>query len=129
MPECRSRLAVVLVLFEKRNEIFRSDFFLALDDDGDVDRQRTGHGLPGPAGLDEGHQLTLVVFGTARDDDLAAVGMVGNHRLERRTMPQIERIDRLHIIVPIEQHVRPPLATAIEFGDDGGMTGRRPHLR
>ena len=69
-------LEVLLVGFKKRNEILRSDFFFALDHDGDVDRQRAGHGFPGPAGFDEGHQLALVVLGTARDDDLSPVGMV-----------------------------------------------------
>jgi hypothetical protein len=41
------------------------------------------------------------------------------------------RIDRLHIVVTIEQYVRPPvpLRAAIGFGDDGGMTGRRPDFR
>ena len=32
-------LEVLLVGFKKRNEILRSDFFFALDDDGDIDRQ------------------------------------------------------------------------------------------
>ena len=69
-----------------------------------------------PAGLDEGHQLALVVLGAARDDDLAPVGMVGDHRLERRTIPEIERIDRLHIVMAVEQHMRTRLAvSAIGF--------------
>ena len=46
--------------------------------------------------------------GAARDDDLAPVGMVGHDRLERRAMPEIERIDRLHVVVTVEQHMRPP---------------------
>ena len=123
-------LEVVLVRFEKRNEILRSDFLLALDDDGDVERQRTGHGFPGPAGLDEGHQLALVVLGAARDDDLSSVGMVGDGGLERRTMPEIERIDRLHVVMAVEQHMRPrpPLPPPLALGDDGGMTGGRPDL-
>ena len=43
-------------------------------------------------------------------------------------MPQIERIDRLHIVVTVKQHVRPPVLAAVGFGDDGGVTGRRPDL-
>ncbi len=47
-------------------------------------------------------------------------------------MPKIERIDRLHIVVTVEQHVRlrrgVALSLAIGFRDDGGMTGGRPHL-
>ena len=37
--QCEVGLEVLLVGFKKRNEILRSDFFFALDDDGDVDRQ------------------------------------------------------------------------------------------
>ena len=124
----KSALEVGLVGFEERHEILRSDFLLALDHDGDVDRQRAGHRFPGAAGLDEGHQLALVVLGAARDDDLAAVGVVGDGGLERRAMPEIERIDRLHVVVAVEQHMRPPFAAAVGLGDDGGMTGGRPDL-
>ncbi len=57
--------------------------------------------------------------------------MVGHGRLERRPVPQVQRIDRLHVVVPVEQHMRPPAGTAIRThpGDDGRMTGGRPHLR
>ena len=125
------RLEVGLVLFKKRNEILRSDFLFALDDDGDVERQRARDRFPGPAGFDEGHQLALVVLGAARDDDLSSVGMGGDFRLEWRTMPEIERVDRLHVVMAVEQHVRPgavAFAVAFALGDDGGMTGRRPDL-
>jgi hypothetical protein len=49
--------------------------------------------------------------------------MIGDHGLERRAMPEIERIDRLHIIVTIEQDVRPCAAVsfAVAFSDDGRM--------
>src|SRR4029079_9111936 len=50
--------------------------------------------------------LTFVVAGTARDDDLAAVGERRNARRERRRVPQIERVDRLHVVVAVEQHAR-----------------------
>jgi hypothetical protein len=122
------RLEVSLVRFQKRHEVFRADFLLALDHDGDVDRQRPRHRLPGAAGFDEGHQLPLVVLGTARDDDLAPVGVIGDDGFERRPVPQIERIDRLHIVMAIEQHMWPAIGAAIGFGDDGGMPGGRPHL-
>ena len=54
------------------------------------------------------HQRPLVVLGAARDDDLAAVGMVGDDGLERRSGPQVQRIDRLHVIVAIKQHMGRP---------------------
>src|SRR5580704_12797835 len=52
----------------------------------------------------------------ARDDDLAPVGMRGHFRFERRTMPEIERVDRLHVVMAVEQHVRPRAAIAIGLG-------------
>ena len=126
--QCEVGLQVLLVGFKERNEILRADFFFAFDHDGDIDGQRAGDGLPGPAGLDEGHQLALVVLGAARDDDLSSVSMVGHGRFEWRTVPEIERVDRLHIVVTVEQHVRPSIArpVAVGFGDDRGVARRRP---
>jgi hypothetical protein len=45
-------------------------------------------------------------------------------------MPKIERIDRLHIIMTVEQDMRTPLifAPAIDPGDDRRMTGGRPDV-
>ncbi len=52
--------------------------------------------------------------------------MVGHHRFERRPVPEIERIDRLHVIVSVEQHARTGVAVAL--GDDRRMAGGRPHV-
>ena len=49
-------------------------FFLALEEQRHLERQGAGDGLPGPAGLDEGQQLALVVRGAAADDMGLAVG-------------------------------------------------------
>ena len=68
------------------------------------ERQLAGHRLPGAAGLHEGHQLAFVVAGPARDDRLASVRQGGDARLEGRRLPQIERIDRLHVVMAVEQH-------------------------
>ena len=112
----------------ERHEILRADFFFAFDQDRDIDRQRSRHLLPGAAGLDEGHQLSLVVLGAARNDDLAAIGVIGDDRLERRTVPEVQRIDRLHIVMPVKQNMRPVARVAIRFRNDRGMPCRRPHL-
>jgi hypothetical protein len=79
-------------------------------------------------GFDEGHDLTLVVLGAARDDDLSPILMIGHGRLERRAMPEVERIDRLHIVMTVEQHVRPRGAVTVAFGHDRRMAGSRPDL-
>src|ERR1700722_2637791 len=56
--------------------------------------------------------------------------MVGNRRLEWRSMPEIERIDRLHIVVTVEQYMRPPviLGPAVDPGDDRRVPGPRPDV-
>ena len=49
--------------------------------------------LPGPAGLDEGHHLALVVAGAARADDLAPVRQ-RRHAAARRAASPTGRADR-----------------------------------
>ena len=79
----------------------RARFLLALEQHRDLAGQAAGL-AEGAAGLDEGHELTLVV-GRAPGDDPLAVLQLG---LERIGGPQIQRIDRLHVVVTVEQHVR-----------------------
>src|SRR5260370_5023733 len=45
-------------------------------------------------------------------------------------MQKIERIDRLHVVMTVAQHMRsrPTVSLAVGPRDDGGMTGRRPHV-
>ena len=64
-----------------------------------------GDRLPGPAGLDEGHQLSLVVGGAAGDDPLRAVDRF-DARLERRRLPLGQRVDRLDVVVTVEEDMR-----------------------
>ena len=50
----------------------------------------------------------------------------GDARLERRRLPKIERIDRLHVIVAVEQHLR-TRRPAAALADHHRMTRGRPH--
>ena len=61
--------------------------------------------MPGAQRFEEHHRLALVVHRAARDEALA-VRAVDKLRLERRAVPQLQRIDRLHVVMAIEQHVR-----------------------
>ena len=70
--------------------------------------KRAGDRLPGAAGLDEDHDLALVVRGAARPDGLGAVGAGLDEGRERVVVPQLERIDRLDVVVAVEQRRRPP---------------------
>ena len=92
---------------EEGRQVDAARFLLALEQDGDRDRQRAGHRLPGPAGLDEGHDLALVVRGAAaRGSTLRAVRPGLDERLERVVVPQLERVDRLDVVVAVEQRRR-----------------------
>ena len=78
-----------------------ADFLFAFDDQLDVDRQLAGLLEVRLDRLEVHEHLALVVGGAARVD-LA----VADRRLERRRFPQIERIDRLHVVVAVEQDRR-----------------------
>ena len=70
--------------------------------------------------------MPLVVLSTARNDDLAAIGMVGDDRFERRTVPQVKRIDRLHIVMAVEQNMRACISIALT--DNRRMSRRWTHV-
>lgn len=88
---------------EKAGQVHATGFLFALQQDRNRNRQFAGDRLPGAAGLDKGHELAFVVGGAAASDDLRAIG----HRLDRRVkgiaIPELERIDRLHIVMTVEQ--------------------------
>ena len=94
-----------LVGGQERLQVGAADFLLALDQHGDVGGDAAGGLLPGAQRLDEHHRLALVVHRAARDEALA-VRAIDQLRLERRAVPEIQRIDRLHVVMAVEQHVR-----------------------
>ncbi len=108
--ERQVRLHLLAVLGEEARQRRRAAFLLALEQHGDGERQPARHLLPGARRLQEGHQLALVVLRAARHDHLAVGLVVGDARLERRRLPQLQRIGRLHVVVAVEQHVRRRLA-------------------
>ena len=122
-------LELVGIVLDEAEQVLRAALLLALDHHGDRQRQRAGHRLEGAAGLDEGHHLAFVVAGAARDDDLAAVGQRRDARRERRRLPQVERIDRLHVVMAVEQHARAlcrwPCRRPCRPRSDGPRSGAR----
>ena len=121
-------LELVRVVLDEAEQVVGAALLLALDHHGDRQRQLAGHRLEGAARLDEGHHLAFVVAGSARNDDLAAVGQRRDARRERRRLPQIERIDRLHVVMAIEQHARAlPSVSGAALADDDRVPVGRPH--
>jgi len=113
----------LLVLGEKRGQGRRPGLLLALEQDRDG-AGRSAELREGSASLDEGQELALVV-GRATRDDLRTVGTVLELRLERRISPQVQGIDRLHVVVSVEEHVRGVAAVRLHGGDDGRPSVRR----
>ena len=118
-------LEFALVLPEKPDERLAADLFLALDNKRQVARQ-LGAGLEIRLDrLEVGEVLALVVAGTAREEVAAAKG-----RLERRTLPQFQRLGRLHVVVAVHEKVRLG-AVALSRGGDGDdrVAGGKVHAR
>ena len=72
--------------------------FLALDDELHVHRQFDALPHVGLQRLDVGVDLALVVAGAAGVNHA-----VPDHRFEGRVVPQVQRINRLDIVVAVEQ--------------------------
>ena len=128
------------MLAHEAEQVFRTALLFAFDHHGNVERELAGDRLEGAASLDKGHGLAFVVASAAGDDDFSSAVEGLDARLERRRLPQIERIDRLHIVMAVEQHAR-RLAVSLIIGfavaaltsrrlaDDDRMSFRRTHAR
>ncbi len=90
---------------QERREMRTADLLLALDEKNQVHRQIALRLQRLDDALDVGENLPLVIARPARGDD--AVLHAG---LKRRVMPEHERVDRLHVVVAVNQHGRPALA-------------------
>ena len=88
------------------------------EDDLDVDRQRAGL-LQMRLDRLEVHEHLALVVGRAARVDLA----VADGRLERRRLPEVQRVDRLHVVMPVEQDGRRACGAQPVAVDDG-MPGR-----
>ena len=81
----------------------RAGFLLAFKQNADVAGQAAGL-AEGAAGLDEGHQLAFVVGRAARHDALAGIGL-DQPRLERRRLPEVQGVGRLHVVMAVEKNM------------------------
>ena len=68
------------------------------------------HGLPSPERLEKSHQLALVIGRSARANDLA-LGRVLQFRIKGVAVPKRQRINGLHVVMAIEQQMRPAGST------------------
>ena len=109
-------------------QVWAAYFLLAFDQHGDARGDFAGGFLPGAHCLDEHHRLTLVVHRPARDETLAERA-IDELWLERRALPEFQRIDRLHVVVAVEQHVRALITGGTgQVRDHDRMPGGGSHL-
>ncbi len=113
------------MLVEERDQRRRAAFFLTFKEQ----RQLAGQGscdlLISPKRFDKGHQLPFVIRSPSRAD-LRALRTFGDMRVERIVVPEVKRINRLHVIVAVEQHVR---AITIVMRHNHRMARRVAHAR
>ena len=96
----------IAIGFHEGRQVLAAAFLLAFQHQRYPDRQAAGHRMAGAAGLDKGQHLSLVVRGAARHDDLAAMRIGLKHRLKWVRVPERDRINRLHVVMGIEQDMR-----------------------
>ncbi len=101
----------------------RTGFLFTFEENGDADRQRTADLLIDPARLDEGHQLPLVIRRSTARNHLSTLTDIFQLGIEGIVLPQIDRIDRLDVVVAVKQHMRRVGGCAIMMRDHHGVTG------
>ena len=116
-------------LLQQCGEVRRPGLLLALDE------QFHGHGRGVPTGrgevgahAEQVHGDVALVVDRAAGVQLRAVRSVDDRRLERRVHPQLQRVHRLHVVVPVHERDRGPGVARRPLGVDRGRAGRRPDL-
>ena len=100
-----------------------ADFFLAFDDEMQIHRQIALLLDRFLNAEDVGKNLTFVIRRAARKN----VSVLQN-RLERRRFPQLERVRRLHIVMPVNENGAPPFLMFVPRPNNR-MAGSRNQLR
>ena len=103
--EDQRRVRIALIGVDPLDDRVAADLLLAVEREADVDRELAG-GCELPHGLDEQEHVPLVVGDPAREETAVAM-----RELERRRLPEIERILRLNVEVRVAEHRRCRLGT------------------
>jgi len=97
-----------------------ADFLFAFDEKGHVRRHRRARLHVGLDGVHVGEELSLVVGGAASEQLTVA-----HDRFERRRVPRLERLGRLHVVVAVDQDPGSAGPVPPGAGDDDRVAVRR----
>src|SRR5579862_1873216 len=113
------------MLFQKSGKTRASHFLLSLDDKGQVTRQ-VGARFEISLGCFQVREILAFVVAGATGKQRASF----NARFERRRVPKLERLRRLHIVMAVNQKMWPPLFAATgSFCQHNGMPAGWAKLR
>ena len=98
LPEASVRVEEVDVAADDLVEVRAPDLLLALDDPADPHRELAARLAHRSNRCEPNRKLGLVVGRAAREQL-----PVAHRRLERRRLPEVERIDRLHVVVVVQE--------------------------
>jgi hypothetical protein len=114
---------------QQGGEVRRAGLLLALDQDLDGDRRGVAAGGGQVrAHAEQVHRDVALVVDRAAGVQLRAVGALDAGGLERGVRPQLQRVDRLDVVVPVDEGHRRAVVRRGPLGVDGGGTGGLPHL-
>ena len=100
-----------------------ADLLVSLEEEAKVDRDATGCSHPRLEGLEMHEELPLVVSGAPRVHAIVLVS-----RLERRSNPFVEGVDRLDVVVAVDEHGRRVVAGMHPLGSHDRVMGRLMQL-
>ena len=104
------------------SRLSRPVLLLALEQERHVDRRRAADRPERLDRVEVHHELALVVGDAAPDEPAVA-----HERLERRVLPQVERVDGLHVVVAVDDHRR-RTGRLVDPAVDDRMQVGRDHL-
>ena len=101
LPQAAVRTQLVGVLEGDLLEGLGADLLLALDEESQRDRD-LAQALQCLERVDAGHHVRLVIGNAAGDDPAILLG-----RLERVRVPELDWVDRLHVVVLVQEQLSP----------------------
>lgn len=113
----------ICVAFEQVLEMRAADLLLTFDEQLQVDRKCSASGQQAAHGLQVVKHLTFVV-----DRTPGPTFTVDDDRIERRMGPLIDRVDRLDVVVTVDQYGRGSGGSTGPFRIHRRMSGRREQL-